>query len=71
MLTNLGSTGSEFEELMVPNVGPNASQSWNHMFLVLGTGSSQMFQPMLPNLAASGSQFEPRLPKLGTVGSQF
>jgi hypothetical protein len=61
MLPNLGTTGSQFEELLVPNVVNNASQSWNYAFLVLGTSSSQAcsqtLEPMLPNLGTADSQF--------------
>ena len=59
---------------MVPTVGSNAFQSWNHGFqfeeqMVRNVGTNA-FQSW--NLGTSGPQtLEPLLPNLGAMGSQF
>ena len=62
ILPNLGTTGSQLEQLMMvcKSCNHNASQSWNHGFPARGTAGSQSFEPMLPNLGTTGSQFEER-----------
>ena len=64
-------TGSQFEELTVPNVRTNASQSWNQGFPPRGTAGSQTFESMLPNLGTTGSEFkELMVSNIGTTASE-
>ena len=58
MLPNLGASGSQFEDLLVPNFwGPMLPKSRNHRYAVLGTNRSQTLEPMLYPI------LEPQVPR--------
>ena len=65
MLPNLGPSSRNWR---FPNIGTDASQSWNHGLPVLGTGSSHWFQVLGTTVFQT---FEPMLSNLGTVCLQF
>ena len=83
MLPNLGTTGSQLEELLVPNrsnqcfptLEPRVPSSRNERFPNVGTyiypsqSCSQAFEPMLPNLGTYASQsWNHGFPARGTDG---
>jgi hypothetical protein len=80
MLPNLGTTGSQVEELLVPKglnqcfpiLEPGVPSSRNDRFSNVGTHASQAWARMFTVAGIAGAQrLESILSKLGTVGSQF
>ena len=69
----LGTNGSQTLEPILPNLGTNASKSWNLRFPVFGTSGSQTLGPMFSKLGTSGSQFYQSaiVSKAATIGSEL
>ena len=57
MLSNLGTVCLQFQELLVPKIGINASDARNCKFPVLGISDSETLERIALKFETAGSQF--------------